>query len=165
MSGLAIALAFLTRLPTRWLGAVPDADTAPRDSSAGPPRAGLSAAAPWLPATGALIGTIVALAVSLGALVSPWVGALAGLVAWIAVTLLFRLYVSQFGSYNETYGSLAGVIVSLFWLWLTAVMVLLGAEINAETEHQTAEDTTVGGDQPIGQRGAVKADTLGEFRC
>ena len=86
MSGLAIALAFLTRLPTRWLGAVPGADTAPRDSSAGPPRAGLSAAAPWLPATGALIGTIVALAVSLGALVSPWVAALAGLVAWIAVT-------------------------------------------------------------------------------
>ena len=93
------------------------------------------------------------------------VGSVFALVAWIAVTLLFRLYVSQFGSYNETYGSLAGVIVSLFWLWLTAVMVLLGAEINAETEHQTAEDTTVGGDQPIGQRGAVKADTLGEFRC
>ncbi|HSJ90886.1 MAG TPA: YihY/virulence factor BrkB family protein [Ilumatobacter sp.] len=92
------------------------------------------------------------------------VGSVFALVAWIAVTLGFRLYVSQFGSYNETYGSLAGVIVSLFWLWLTAVIVLVGAEINAELEHQTAEDTTIGGDQPMGQRGAVKADSLGELQ-
>jgi membrane protein len=92
------------------------------------------------------------------------VGSVFALVAWIAVTLGFRFYVSQFGSYNETYGSLAGVIVSLFWLWLTAVIVLLGAEINAELEHQTSHDTTIGGEQPMGQRGAVKADTLGELR-
>lgn len=92
------------------------------------------------------------------------IGSVFALVAWIAVTLGFRLYVSQFGSYNETYGSLAGVIVSLFWLWLTAAIVLLGAEINAELEHQTAEDTTVGGEQPMGRRGAVKADSLGELR-
>ena len=92
------------------------------------------------------------------------VGSVFALVAWIAVTLGFRFYVSQFNSYNETYGSLAGVIISLFWLWLTAAIVLLGAEINAELEHQTAEDTTTGGEQPMGQRGAVKADTLGELR-
>ncbi len=96
-----------------------------------------------------------------------WVsgGSLFALVSWIAVTMLFRAYVSHFGSYNETYGSLAGAVVSLLWLWLTAVVVLLGAELNAEMEHQTAEDTTVGGDQPIGRRGAVKADTLGDFHC
>jgi membrane protein len=70
--------------------------------------------------------------------------------------------VSAFGSYNETYGSLSAVVVMLLWLWLTSIIVLLGAEINAETEHQTARDTTVGGDQPMGQRGAVKADTLGD---
>lgn len=91
------------------------------------------------------------------------VGSVFALVAWIAVTLGFRVYASNFGSYNETYGSLAGVIVALFWLWLTAVIVLLGAEINAELEHQTAEDTTVGDDRPMGQRGAVKADSVGTY--
>ena len=92
------------------------------------------------------------------------VGSVFAVVGWIAVTLGFRFYVNQFGSYNETYGSLAGVIVALFWLWLTAVVILLGAEINSEMEHQTAHDTTVGGDQPMGSRGAVKADTLGELQ-
>lgn len=91
------------------------------------------------------------------------VGSVFALIAWILVTLGFRVYVSNFGSYNETYGSLAGVVVALFWLWLTAVIVLLGAEINAELEHQTAEDTTIGGDQPMGQRGAVKADSVGTY--
>jgi membrane protein len=92
------------------------------------------------------------------------VGSIFAVVAWVAVTLGFQFYVNRFGSYNETYGSLAGVIVALLWFWLTAVIVLLGAEINAEMEHQTAHDTTVGGDQPMGQRGAVKADTLGELK-
>jgi membrane protein len=72
--------------------------------------------------------------------------------------------VTYFGSYNETYGSLAGVIISLLWLWLTAVIVLMAAEVNAELEHQTAQDTTIGGEQPMGRRGAVKADTVGEIR-
>ncbi len=92
------------------------------------------------------------------------VGSIFAVVAWIAVTLGFRFYVSLSDSYNETYGSLAGVIIALFWLWLTAVVILLGAEINSEMEHQTAHDTTVGGDQPMGERGAVKADTLGELQ-
>ena len=90
------------------------------------------------------------------------VGSVFAIVAWVLVTLAFRIYVSQFGSYNETYGSLAGVIVALMWLWLSSIIVLLGAEINAELEHQTAVDTTVDGNQPMGGRGAVKADTLGE---
>ena len=95
-----------------------------------------------------------------------WVslGSVFAVVAWVAVTLGFRVYVSSFGSYNETYGSLAAVIVILLWLWLTAVIVLLGAEINAEVEHQTAHDTTIGEARPMGERGAVKADTLGEAR-
>ena len=95
-----------------------------------------------------------------------WVstGSVFAIVAWVVVTLGFRVYVSNFGSYNETYGSLAAVVVILLWLWLTAVIVLLGAEINAEIEHQTEVDTTVGGEQPIGRRGAVKADTLGKLR-
>ncbi|MEO6653116.1 MAG: YihY/virulence factor BrkB family protein [Ilumatobacteraceae bacterium] len=90
------------------------------------------------------------------------VGSIFAIVAWVVVTLGFRFYVSAFGSYNKTYGSLSAVVVMLLWLWLTSIIVLLGAEINAETEHQTARDTTVGGDQPIGQRGAVKADTVGK---
>jgi membrane protein len=89
------------------------------------------------------------------------VGSVLALIAWIAVTVGFRVYVSNFGSYNETYGSLAGVIVSLLWLWLTAVIVLMAAEVNAELEHQTAEDTTTGSDRPMGHRGAVKADSVG----
>lgn len=90
-------------------------------------------------------------------------GSVFAVLAWIAVTLGFRLYVSNFGSYNETYGSIAAVIVILLWLWLTAVIVLLGAEINAEIEHQTAVDTTIGASRPIGRRGAAKADSLGEI--
>ena len=93
--------------------------------------------------------------------VSP--GSLFAIVAWVLVTLGFRFYVSAFGSYNETYGSLSAVVVMMLWFWLTAVIMLLGAEVNAETEHQTAKDTTVGGDQPMGRRGAIKADTLGEI--
>ena len=55
-----------------------------------------------------------------------------------------RLYVNNFGSYDKTYGAIAGVIVLMLWLYLTCYLVLLGAEINAETEHQTARDTTEG---------------------
>lgn len=95
-----------------------------------------------------------------------WVtpGSVFAVLSWVVVTLGFRLYVSNFGSYNETYGSIAAIIVILLWLWLTAVIVLLGAEINAEIEHQTAHDTTVGADRPLGLRGAAKADSLGALR-
>jgi membrane protein len=72
----------------------------------------------------------------------------------------FSLYVNFFGNYNKTYGALAGVIVLLLWLYLTCYIVLLGAEINAEAELQTARDSTVGKPQPMGQRGAVVADTM-----
>jgi membrane protein len=90
--------------------------------------------------------------------VSP--GSLIATVLWIAGSGLFSVYASNFGSYNETYGALGGVIVLLTWLWLSAFIVLLGAELNSEIEHQTARDTTQGPEQPMGERRAVKADTV-----
>ena len=90
-----------------------------------------------------------------------WVG-LGSIVAtllWVVGSVGFSLYVNNFGSYGETYGALAGVVVLLLWLWLTSLIVLVGAEINSETEQQTAEDTTTGPERPMGDRDAVKADT------
>lgn len=88
------------------------------------------------------------------------VGAVVATVTWLVASLGFSIYVDNFGSYNKTYGALAGVVVLLLWLWLTMYVVLLGAEINAEAEQQTAADTTVGPEEPLGERGAVKADSL-----
>jgi membrane protein len=91
-----------------------------------------------------------------------WVstGAIVATVLWLIASLAFSLYASNFSSYSKTYGSLAGVAVMLLWLWITSYAVLLGAEINAESEQQTAKDTTTGPEQPLGERGAVKADSL-----
>lgn len=83
---------------------------------------------------------------------------------WIVASLLFSLYASRFGSFNETYGSLAAVVVLMLWLMITAFSIILGAEINAEMEAQTERDTTVGEEQPMGERGAEKADALGPVR-
>lgn len=88
-------------------------------------------------------------------------GAVAACVLWLAGSAGFAFYVGNFGSYNESFGALAGVVVLLMWLWISAFIVLLGAEINAEVEAQTTYDTTVGPDEPMGERGAVKADKLG----
>jgi membrane protein len=88
------------------------------------------------------------------------VGALVATVIWLLASFGFSIYVENFGSYGETYGTLAGVVVLLLWLWITMFVVLFGAEINAESEHQTTADTTVGENQPIGKREAVKADTV-----
>ncbi len=63
------------------------------------------------------------------------------------------------GSYESTYGSLAGVAISMFWLWTTVFLVLVGAAVNAEAERQTLRDSTVGPEQPVGERGAVVADS------
>jgi membrane protein len=95
-----------------------------------------------------------------------WVswGAVVAAALWLVGSALFSLYVSRFGSFNKTYGSLAAVAVTLLWFQLTATVVLLGGLLNAELEHQTARDTTVGPEQPMGQRGAAMADTLGPER-
>lgn len=91
-----------------------------------------------------------------------WVstGAIVATVIWLVASLGFSLYVDNFGSYSKTYGSLAAVVVLLLWLWITCYIVLLGAEINAESEAQTVADTTKGPEKPLGQRDAVKADSL-----
>lgn len=93
-----------------------------------------------------------------------WVswGAVVATVLWLIASWAFSFYVQNFGDYNETYGSLGAVIVMLMWLWVTAFIALLGAELNAEMEHQTAEDTTVGEDRALGEREAHVADTVGE---
>ncbi|MEO0751328.1 MAG: YihY/virulence factor BrkB family protein [Pseudomonadota bacterium] len=89
-------------------------------------------------------------------------GALLGCILWVAGSFGFSLYVQSFGTYNQTFGTLAGVVILMTWLWLSAFVVLLGALLDAELEAQTRQDTTVGRDRPMGERGAVKADTLGE---
>jgi len=92
-----------------------------------------------------------------------WVswGAVVAAVAWVAASIGFAVYTANFGRYNETYGSLGAVVVLLLWLYLSALLVLLGSEINAEIEHQTARDTTVGAERPLGARGARMADEVG----
>ncbi|MGK7391223.1 MAG: YihY/virulence factor BrkB family protein [Candidatus Cyclobacteriaceae bacterium M2_1C_046] len=85
-------------------------------------------------------------------------GAITATIFWLAGSLLFSLYVNNFGSYDETYGSFAAVIILMLWFYLTAFIILLGAEINSEMEHQTTRDTTVGKEKPIGQRGGYHAD-------
>jgi membrane protein len=92
-----------------------------------------------------------------------WVswGAAIGTVIWIVASLGFSLYASNFGNYSKTYGSMAAVIVTMLWLWITALCILLGAEINAELERQTHKDSTRGPAQPKGERDAYAADTVG----
>jgi membrane protein len=80
---------------------------------------------------------------------------------WLLGSAVFGIYVQRFGSYGETYGALAGVVIMLLWFYVSAYLVVLGAEINAEMERQTAEDTTAGTPKPMGERGAYAADTLG----
>jgi membrane protein len=91
-----------------------------------------------------------------------WVswGSAAAAIGWMAFSLGFSWYVTNFGSYNETYGSLGAVIGFMTWIWLSATVVLVGAELDAEMEHQTARDTTTGPERPMGGRGARMADTV-----
>jgi membrane protein len=91
-------------------------------------------------------------------------GAAGATLLWLLASWLFSLYVTNFGNYGATYGSVGAVIVLLLWLYVSAFVVLLGAEVNAEMEHQTERDSTVDGDQPMGKRGARMADTVGRRR-
>lgn len=89
------------------------------------------------------------------------VGSVFASVVWIAASFLFSWYLAKFNTYNATYGSLGAVLAMMMWLWISSMVVLLGAELNSEIEHQTAQDSTIGDDKPLGQRGAVMADTVG----
>ena len=89
-------------------------------------------------------------------------GAVVAMVGWLVATFGFQLYVTELGSFQESYGALGAVVVLLLWLWLSALVILVGAHVNAEIEHQTMVDSTVDGRQPMGSRGAHVADTVGE---
>ena len=95
-----------------------------------------------------------------------WVtwGSAVAMVLWLIGSALFSLYVAKFGDYNKTYGALGAIVILLTWFYLSTVVILLGAELNAEMEHQTRTDSTVGRPEPMGQRGAHMADTLGESK-
>ena len=81
-------------------------------------------------------------------------------IAWIAASVLFSWYAANFASYNKTYGSLGAAVEFMVWLWLSTIVILIGAELDAEMEHQTARDTTRGAPKPMGSRGATMADTV-----
>jgi membrane protein len=89
-----------------------------------------------------------------------WGSAIAALL-WLIVSGGFTWYVADFGNFNATYGSLGAVVGFMTWPWVSAIVILLGAEIDAEMEHQTTRDTTTGSPKPMGMRGARMADTVG----
>ena len=95
-----------------------------------------------------------------------WVtwGSVAASIAWMGASALFSLYLSRFGNYQATYGSLGAFAGFMAWTWLSVLILLLGAELNASLEHQTARDTTTGAAVPLGNRGALVADTIGPRR-
>lgn len=88
-------------------------------------------------------------------------GSTAATVLWLAASLLFSLYTSKFSHYDKTYGSLGAVVGLMIWIWISAIIVLLGAELNGEIEQQSGVDTTTGPPLPAGRRGAAIADKVG----
>ena len=84
--------------------------------------------------------------------------------AWLVASALFSWYAANFGNFNKTYGSLGAIIGFMTWMWLSVIVILVGAKLNAETEHQTARESTVGEPKPLGRRGAKMADTVGQTR-
>ena len=89
------------------------------------------------------------------------VGAVAATMLWLAGSALLSWYLSNFANYNATYGSLGTVIGLMIWMWMSTIVILCGAELNSEIEHQTRLDSTVGRPKPLGARGATAADTVG----
>jgi len=87
-------------------------------------------------------------------------GSIVAAVVWVIGSALFSWYVANFGSYNATYGSLGAVVGLMTWIYISMWIVLVGAELNSELEHQTARDTTTGPERPMGQRGAKMADQI-----
>jgi membrane protein len=94
------------------------------------------------------------------------VGSVFAALSWLAVSSLFSWYLGNFANYNATYGALGAVVGLMMWMWLSTIVVLVGAELNSEIEHQTAIDSTAGSvARPLGARGAVVADTVGPAKA
>jgi membrane protein len=89
------------------------------------------------------------------------VGGVFAAAVWMLASMAFSWYVANFGNYNATYGSLGAAIGLMMWMWLSIIVVLVGAELDSEIEHQTAQDSTTGVPLPLGRRGARMADTVG----
>jgi membrane protein len=89
------------------------------------------------------------------------VGSVFAAVAWLGSSALLSWYLGSFAHYDATYGSLGAAIGMMMWMWISSIVILFGAELNSEIEHQTARDSTVEHDKPLGARGAVMADTVG----
>jgi len=135
-------------------------------------RVGLSAAAViWIPLRWLIVLLVTALAFALLYRFGPcrarprwrWViwGSVFGAAAWLLGSLGFSLYVNNIAHYDDTYGPLGAVIAFMVWMWFSIMTILVGAELNAEIEHQTAIDSTTGPEKPMGERGAAMADTVG----
>jgi membrane protein len=90
------------------------------------------------------------------------VGSVFAAVAWLVGSALLSWYLANFANYDATYGSLGAAIGMMIWMWMSSIVILLGAELNSEVEHQTARDSTTGRERPRGDRGAVMADTVGQ---
>lgn len=93
-----------------------------------------------------------------------WVGwgAVIATLLWLIVSLLFSYYMNNFGNFDKTYGTFTAVIILMLWFFLTAFIILIGAEINSEMEHQTRKDTTTGKEKPMGERNAYFADHVAD---
>ena len=89
-------------------------------------------------------------------------GSIFAAAAWLISSALFSWYLTKFANYNATYGSLGAGIGMMMWMWVSSIVILFGAELNSEIEHQTMRDSTIHGDKPLGTRGAVMADTVGK---
>ena len=93
-----------------------------------------------------------------------WVssGSVAAAISWIGMSMMFSWYVAEFDGYNRLYGSVGTIVGFMTWIWFSIVVILVGAELNAEMELQTAVDSTEGRPKPLGRRGAIVADSIGE---
>jgi membrane protein len=163
-SGLGLAVVLGGAVLVAFVLVAADALSGAVDSGPGPVRA-LGPALTWV-----ALGTLMAVVLAVLYRIAPdrrqarwrWISPGAGLttVLWLATSAVLFAYVQSFGSYESTYGPLSGVAISMFWLWISLVLVILGAAVNAETERQTHHDSTVGPPRPPGQRGAVVADSV-----
>ncbi|MCA1366740.1 YihY/virulence factor BrkB family protein [Bradyrhizobium sp. BRP14] len=89
-------------------------------------------------------------------------GAALSTLCWLPASLLFSFYIDNFANYNATYGAMGTLIGFMLWIWVSTMIIIVGAELNAELERQTARDTTTGPPKKMGERDAYAADTIGE---